>query len=102
MNLPGVVLLCSDGMPKCGDKGYDDDNDDDSTATVDNDKDKNNELSPACTLKWPGHSRVQITYITSSAYHVQHVGCHVVRRDWYLFSFFFLTVEIVFILALLY
>ena len=32
-----------------------------------------NELSPARTLNWPGHIRVQITCNTSSAYHVQHV-----------------------------
>ena len=35
--------------------------------------------SPTCRLKWSGHSRVQITCNTSSAY-VQHV-CHVVQRD---------------------
>ena len=39
------------------------------------------ELSPTRMLKWPGHDRVQITCNTSSAYHVQHVMCHVVRRD---------------------
>ena len=31
------------------------------------------EPSPTRTLKWPGHSRVQITCNTSSAYHVQYV-----------------------------
>ena len=31
------------------------------------------DLSPTRTLKWPGHIRVQITYNTLSAYHVQHV-----------------------------
>ena len=39
------------------------------------------ELFPTRTLKWPGRSHVQITCNTSSAYHVQHVVCHVVRRD---------------------
>ena len=34
------------------------------------------ELSPTCTLKWPGRNRVQITWNTSSAYHVQ-VSCYV-------------------------
>ena len=34
------------------------------------------ELSPTCTLKWPGRNRVQITCNTSSAYHVQ-VSCYV-------------------------
>ena len=29
----------------------------------------------------PGRNRVQITCNTSSTYHVQHVTCHVVRRD---------------------
>ena len=38
-------------------------------------------LSPTRTLKWPGRNRVQITCNTSSAYHVQHVACHVARRD---------------------
>ena len=31
------------------------------------------EPSPTRTLKWPGRKRVQITYNTSSAYHVQHI-----------------------------
>ena len=39
------------------------------------------ELSPTRTLKWSGRNRVQITCNTSGAYHVQHVVCHVVRRD---------------------
>ena len=39
------------------------------------------ELSPTNTLQWPGHNRVQISCNTSSAYHVQHVVCHVVWRD---------------------
>ena len=30
---------------------------------------------------WPGRNRVQMTCDTSSAYHVQHVVCHVVQRD---------------------
>ena len=30
------------------------------------------------SLKWPGCNRVQITCNTSSAYHVQHVVCHVI------------------------
>ena len=37
------------------------------------------EQSPTRTLKWPGHSRVQITCNTSIAYHVQHV---VLRATW--------------------
>ena len=39
------------------------------------------ELSPTRTLKWPGRNRAQITCNTSRAYHVQHVVCHLVRRD---------------------
>ena len=39
------------------------------------------ELSPTRTLKWSGRYRVQITCDTSSAYHVQHVACYLVRRD---------------------
>ena len=39
------------------------------------------ELSPTHTLKRPGSNRVQITYNTSIAYHVQHAAFHVVRRD---------------------
>ena len=34
------------------------------------------ELSPIHTLKWPGHSCVQITCNTWRAYHVQHVVLH--------------------------
>ena len=32
-------------------------------------------------LKWPGSNRVQFTCNTSSADLMQHVVCHVVRRD---------------------
>ena len=39
------------------------------------------ELSPTCTLKWPRRYCVQITCNTLSAYHVQRVMCHFVRRD---------------------
>ena len=39
------------------------------------------ELSPTRTLEWPKHNRVKITCNTSSAYHVQRVVCHLVRRD---------------------
>ena len=39
------------------------------------------ELSPTRTLKWPGRSDVRITCHISSAYHVQYVVCHMVRRD---------------------
>ena len=39
------------------------------------------ELSPTRTLKWPRYNRVKITCNTSSAYHVQRVVCHIVRRD---------------------
>ena len=38
------------------------------------------ELFPTRTLKWPRRNRVQITWNTSSAYHVQHV---VLRATWY-------------------
>ena len=38
------------------------------------------EPSPTRTLKWPWHSREQITCDTSSAYHVQH---GVLRATWY-------------------
>ena len=38
-------------------------------------------LPPTCTPKWSGCKRVQITCNTLSAYHVQHVLCHLVRRD---------------------
>ena len=38
------------------------------------------EPSPTRTLKWPECSHVQITYNTSSIYHVQHV---VLRASWY-------------------
>ena len=37
--------------------------------------------TPARTLKWPGRNRVQITCNAQSGDHVQHVVCHVVRRD---------------------
>ena len=33
------------------------------------------------SLKWPGRKYVQITCNTQSAHHVQHVVCHLVRRD---------------------
>ena len=39
------------------------------------------ELPPTCTLKWLGHNRVQFMCNTSSTYQVQHVMCHLVRRD---------------------
>ena len=39
------------------------------------------ELSPTRTLKRPERNSVQITCNTASAYHVQHIVCHVVRRD---------------------
>ena len=58
------------------------------------------ELSPARTLKWPGHNRVQITCNTSSAYHAQPAVCHLVRRDSSAIKFD--RVEIAFILSLLY
>ena len=58
------------------------------------------ELSPTRTLKWPRHNRVKITCNTSSAYHVQCVACHIVRRDSSAIKFN--RVEIAFILALLY
>ena len=57
-------------------------------------------LSPTRTLKWPRHNRVKITYNTLSAYHVQRVVCHLVRRDSSAIKFD--RVEISFILALLY
>ena len=50
------------------------------------------------TLKWPRCSRAQITCYISSAYRVQHVVCHVVRRDSSAVKFD--RVEIAFILAL--
>ena len=58
------------------------------------------ELSSTRTLKWPGRNRVQITWHTSSAFHVQHVVCHVVRRDSSAIKFN--RVEIELILALFY
>ena len=39
------------------------------------------ELSQTRMLKWAGRSRVQITCNTMSAYHVQHVVCHMAQRD---------------------
>ena len=36
--------------------------------------------SPTRTLKWPGRNHVQITFNTSSAYHMQHVVLH---ATWY-------------------
>ena len=41
-------------------------------------------LRPNCLqhiLEWPEHNCVQIMCNTLSTYHVQHVVCHVVRRD---------------------
>ena len=59
------------------------------------------ELSPTRTLKWPGRNRVNITSNnTSSAYHVQHVVCQLVRRDSSAIKFD--RVEIAFIVAILY
>ena len=63
--------------------------------------------SPRCTanclqhatLKWPRHNGVKITCNTSSAYHVQRVVCHLVRRDSSAIKFD--RVEIACILALL-
>ena len=49
---------------------------------------------------FPRHNRVKITCNTSSAYHVQRVVCHLVRRDSSAIKFD--RVEIVIILALLY
>ena len=46
-------------------------------------------------LKWPGCNCVQITCNTSSAHHVQHAVCHVVRRDSSAIKFY--RVEITFI-----
>ena len=54
--------------------------------------------SPTRKLKWPGRNRVQIKCNTQSTYHVQHVVCHVVRRDSSPIKFD--RVEIAFILAL--
>ena len=56
------------------------------------------ELSPTCTLNGPERDRVQITCNTSSAYHVQHAVCHMVRRDSSAIKFD--RVEIAFILTL--
>ena len=75
----------------------DDDDDDDDNNGDDDDDDNDNiqrrnsrlfftisslrrELSPICTLNWPGSHRVQITCNTSSNYHVQHV---MLRATWY-------------------
>ena len=58
------------------------------------------DLSLTRTLKWPRRNRVKITRNTSRAYHVQHVVCHVVRRDSSAIKFD--RIEIAFILALLY
>ena len=38
-------------------------------------------LSPTRTLKRPGRSRVQITCNTQSAHYMQHVVCHLARKD---------------------
>ena len=58
------------------------------------------ELSPTRTPKCPGCNRVQTTCNTSSAYHVQHVMCHVVRRDSSAIKFD--RVKIAFIFAVFY
>ena len=55
------------------------------------------ELSPTRTLMWPRHNRVKITCNTSSAFHVQRVVFHFVRRDSSAIKF-----EMAFILAWLY
>ena len=39
------------------------------------------EMSSPRTLKWTDGNRVQITYNTSGAYHVQRAVCHMARRD---------------------
>ena len=51
-------------------------------------------------LKWPRRNRVQITCNTPSAYHVQRVVCHLVRRDSSAFKFD--RIEFAFILPLFY
>ena len=38
------------------------------------------QLSPSHTLKWPGRNRVQITWNTSTAYHMQYDARRVERR----------------------
>ena len=58
------------------------------------------ELFPTCTLEWPRSNRARITRNASSSYHVQHVMCHLVRRDSSAVKFD--RVEIVFILVLSY
>ena len=39
------------------------------------------ELSLTHVLNWPGPNHVQITCNTLRVYHVQHVVCHMVRKD---------------------
>ena len=39
------------------------------------------ELSPTCSLKWPGRNCVQIMCNTLGTHHVQHVVCHVLWRE---------------------
>ena len=56
------------------------------------------ELSPTRTLKWPGRDRAQNTCNTSSAYHVKHAVCHLVRGGRSAIKFD--RVEIAFILVL--
>ena len=56
------------------------------------------ELSTTHMLKWPGHSHMQITCNTLNAYHVQHVMCHVVRRDSTAIKFDRLEIAIIFAL----
>ena len=90
---------------------YDDDDNDSNNYNDDNSIERRNsrffticslcrELSPRRTLKWPVSNRVQITCNTPSAYHVQHVVYHVVRRDSSAIKFD--RVEIEFIFALFY
>ena len=88
----------SSGEEEEEDDGGDDDDDANSVVVVLHDNNDNNnlterhkssnftisslrcELSQTRTLKRPGRSRVQITLNTPSAYHVEHVVCHVVRK----------------------
>ena len=58
------------------------------------------ELSPTCTLKWPGRNCVQSTCNTSSACHVQPAVCHLVQRDSSAIKFD--RAEVAFMLALFY
>ena len=49
------------------------------------------ELSPTCMLKWPRRNRVQTTYNTLSANHMQHV---MLRATWYVYLSFILLAEL--------